>query len=164
MNTTVKDGFPYYIELLGNQNYIDLLFSEENSNFLRNISEEKSNFRFADGKWNIKQIVGHLTDHERIMTYRLLRISRKDETILPGYDQEAFILNSRFENLSYSIILEDFLNVRKSTQSFSRTLSEEQLQLKGKIWKFEMTIEDYFKALMGHELHHNYVLKEKYLI
>ena len=51
-------------------------------------------------KWSIKQIVGHINDHERIMTYRALRFSRKDLTQLPGYDQNLFVVNSRFDELN----------------------------------------------------------------
>jgi hypothetical protein len=58
--------------------------------------------------------------------------------------------------------LEDFKSVRNATRSFYKTLSKEQLQLKGKAWKFEMTIEDFLKATLGHELHHITVLREKY--
>ena len=160
----VSDGFPYYIELLENKNYLEQFASNENITLLESLTEEKASYRFASGKWSIKQIIGHITDHERIMIYRILRISRKDKSTLEGYDQELLVANSRFDELSLKQLLEDFKNVRKSTLSFISTLSEEQFQLKGLIWKFEMSIKDFLKATIGHELHHINVIKEKYLI
>ncbi|HMV78885.1 MAG TPA: DinB family protein [Leptospiraceae bacterium] len=163
MKYAVSDGFPYYIELLGEADYLKLFSSLEDFELLETISEEKANYRFAPDKWNIKQIVGHLTDHERIMIYRILRISRKDTAQLAGYDQELFTANSRFNEISYKQILTDFKNVRASSISFIDTLSQEQLKFKGLVWKFEMSIEEFLKAVIGHTIHHMNIIKEKYL-
>ncbi|HMV44286.1 MAG TPA: DinB family protein [Leptospiraceae bacterium] len=163
MKLTVEDGFPYYIELVGEKNWKEIYKAKESINLFEKIDEEKANYRFESGKWSIKQIVGHLTDHERIMTYRILRFSRKDETLLPGYDQETFIQNSNFEKIPFAVVLEDFKNVRNASISFINTLSEDQYKLKGKAWKYELTIEEFLKATIGHEMHHLNVLKEKYL-
>ena len=132
-------------------------------NLVSSISEEKSTYRYAEGKWSIKQIVGHMTDHERIMIYRTLRFSRKDETLLPGYDQDVLVNNSRFDEQTYNDLLDDFKNVRRATLSFIKSLSDAQLELKGKAWKYELTVEEFLKATIGHELHHIKVLKDRYL-
>ena len=113
--------------------------------------------------WNIRQIVGHITDHERIMTYRALRFSRKDTTQLPGYDQNIFVENSRFNELSLQKLIADFKNVRAATNSFIDSLSEFQLKLKGFAWKYELTVEEFLKATVGHEVHHVNIIKERYL-
>lgn len=101
MKYTVQDGFLYYIEMLGEGDYKQQFLSNENFTLLNSISEEKSNYCYEPKKWSIKQIVGHITDHERIMIYRMLRFSRKDTTPLPGYDQNMYVDNSRFNELSY---------------------------------------------------------------
>ena len=160
---TVSDGFPYYIEQLQNADYRQLFVSQDNFALLETISEDKAKYRYAPGKWSMKQIIGHITDHERIMTYRVLRISRKDTTPLAGYDQELLVANSRFDALSWLDLLADFKNVRAATVSLMNTFSEEQFYLKGFVWKFEMTIEDFLKSTIGHELHHINIIKEKYL-
>jgi uncharacterized damage-inducible protein DinB len=164
MNYTVQDGFPYYIELLGSEDYRLLFSSQDNFALLNAISEEQATYRYAADKWSIKQIVGHITDHERIMTYRALRFSRKDTTQLPGYDQNLFVDNSRFDELSFHQLVTDFKNVRAATNSFIESLSDAQLRLKGAAWKYELTVEEFLKATIGHELHHIEIIKEKYLI
>lgn len=164
MNHTVNDGFPYYIEMVGAKDYKELFSSKDNLNLLKSISEEKSTYRYAEGKWSIKQILGHITDHERIMTYRALRFSRKDQTLLPGYDQNLLVENSRFDEQPFSQLVSDFECVRNASLSFIKSLSKQQLMLTGKAWKFELTVEDFLKATIGHELHHMNVIKEKYLV
>jgi len=163
MTYTVQDGFPYYIELLGTKDYRALFASPENLDLLATISEEKATHRYAAGKWSIKQIVGHITDHERIMSYRALRFSRKDNTQLPGYDQDLFVDNSRFDELSFRQLLTDLSNVRAATNSFIDSLSETQLGLKGLAWKYTLTVDEFLKATIGHEMHHMNILKQRYL-
>lgn len=163
MKYTVQDGFCYYIELVGNADYKKLFASSSIFDLLHSMSEEQSTYRYAEGKWSIKQIVGHITDHERIMTYRSLRFSRNDKTLLPGYDQDVLVNGSRFDELSFLDLVDDLKNVRAATNSFINGLSDEQLQRTGKAWKFELTVEEFLKAIIGHELHHVAVLKEKYL-
>jgi hypothetical protein len=163
MKYTVQDGFPYYVELVGSTNYKQLFSSGEVFELLCSIPEEKASFRYEPGKWSIKQIVGHVTDHERIMLYRALRFSRNDKTQLPGYDQDLLVNNSRFDELSFDDLVTDFENVRAASNSFIRSLSEEQLQLKGTANKEELSVEEFLKAAIGHQVHHMNILKEKYL-
>jgi len=163
MQYSINDGFPYYIELLGDKDYYQLFTSNENVNLLKSITEEKAAYRYAPGKWSIKQIIGHITDHERIMTYRALRFSRKDKTALPGYDQNTFVDNSRFDEQPVSQLITDLENVRNASISFIHSLSKEQLALTGTAWKYELTVEEFLKATIGHEMHHIDILKQKYL-
>jgi hypothetical protein len=163
MRYTVQDGFPYYIELVENADYRQLFNSKENFWLLESLNEEQATYRYAPGKWSIKQIVGHITDHERIMMYRALRFSRRDTTQLPGYDQNLLVDNSRFGELSLQQLLTDFKNVRAATNSFIDSLFPSQLNLKGFAWKYELSVEEFLKATIGHEMHHINIIKEKYL-
>jgi hypothetical protein len=163
MKYSISDGFPFYIELLGDKDYRQLFASTENLELFKSVTEENAAYRYAPGKWSIKQIIGHVTDHERIMTYRALRFSRKDKTALPGYDQDTFVDNSRFDEQPVSQLITDLENVRNASNSFIRSLSKEQLALTGHAWKYELTVEEFLKATIGHELHHIEVIKQKYL-
>ena len=162
MRYSINDGFPYYIELLGDRDYIQLFNSKESLNLLTSLTDEQAAYRYAPDKWSIKQIIGHITDHERIMTYRALRFSRRDKTPLPGYDQNTFVDNSRFDELSISQLTTDFVNVRNASVSFINSLSKAQLALTGTAWKYELPVESFLKATIGHELHHMNVLKQLY--
>jgi hypothetical protein len=97
------------------------------------------------------------------MLYRALRFSWNDKTQLPGYDQDLLVNNSRFDELSFDDLVTDFENVRAASNSFIRSFSEEQLQLKGTANKQELTVEEFLKAAIGHQVHHMNILKEKYL-
>lgn len=163
MKYSINDGFPYYIELLGDNDYNQLFVSKENINLLKSVTEENATFRYAPDKWSIKQIIGHITDHERIMTYRALRFSRKDKTPLPGYDQNTFVDNSRFDEQPVSQLITDLENVRNASVSLIQSLSKEQLSLTGTAWKYELTVEEFLKATIGHEVHHINILQKKYL-
>jgi hypothetical protein len=163
MKYSVNDGFPYYIELLGEKNYRQQFFAKEAIDLFGSLTEEKGRFRYSPDKWSIKQIIGHITDHERIMTYRALRFSRNDKTLLPGYDQQLFVDNSLFDEQPVTQLIHDFDNVRNATISFMNSLSPEQLALTGTAWKYELTVEEFLKATIGHELHHLEIIKQKYL-
>ncbi|MFL5743195.1 MAG: DinB family protein, partial [Niastella sp.] len=94
--------------------------------------------------------------------YRALRFSRKDKTPLPGYDQDTFVDNSRFDELTISQLTTDLENVRNASISFMNSLSKAQLALTGTAWKYELPVESFLKATIGHELHHMEVLKRLY--
>ncbi|MFI1771898.1 DinB family protein [Thalassobellus citreus] len=164
MKHKISDGFPYYIECVGNNDYKQVFKSKQYIKLLGTLTEDQSTYRYADGKWSIKQIIGHITDHERIMMYRALCFSRKDKTLLPGYEQNLYVENSRFNEQPFSQLLTDLDNVRNASLSFIESLSPEQLLLTGKAWKFELTIEEFLKATIGHEMHHLDIIKQRYLI
>ncbi|MBO0322776.1 DinB family protein [Muricauda sp. CAU 1633] len=163
MKHTPQDGFPYYYELVQEQQ-LSVLFSESNTyDLLASLDEGKAAYRYAPGKWSIKQIVGHITDHERIKMFRAFQLSRNEEVQLWGYDQEALVKNSRFDELTLQQLLTDYVNVRKASQSFVDTLSIDQLQRKRWAKHHEVQLEDFLKSVIGHETHHLNIIKERYL-
>lgn len=158
-----QDGFTYYFDLVKDVDVYTLFSSLSTFEFLKSISEEKAAYRYAPDKWSIKQIVGHITDHERIKIFRSFQMSRNDIVQLWGYDQNFLVNNSRFEDLTMQKLVTDFSNVRKASLSFINTLSERQLKIKGWAKQYEITLEDFLKSIIGHEIHHLEVIKEKYL-
>jgi uncharacterized damage-inducible protein DinB len=158
-----EDGFPYYFDFVKNVDCRSLFSSSSTFAFLTSISEEKAVYRYALNKWNIKQIVGHITDHERIKTFRAFLKSRRELVELWGYDQNFLVDNSRFEELTLDQLITDFVNVRKAFISFIETLSESQLKIKGFAQQYEITLEDFLKSIIGHEKHHIDIIKERYI-
>ncbi|WP_106794688.1 DinB family protein [Aquimarina sp. Aq78] len=163
MKYTPEDGFPYYYDFVKNMNYQSLFSSSSTIEFLNSIGEEKAIYRYAPTKWNIKQIVGHITDHERIKIFRAFLMSRNESIELWGYDQNLLVKNSRFEELTLKQLIADFVNVRKASTSFIETLSKSQLKIKGMAQQYEITLEDFLKSIIGHEKHHITIIKERYI-
>ncbi|MCX2680037.1 DinB family protein [Galbibacter sp. EGI 63066] len=163
MKYTPKDGFPYYFDFVKDTDCQQLFSSLSSFIFLNSINEEKAAYRYAPDKWSIKQIVGHITDHERIKIFRAFLMSRNELVQLWGYDQNFLVDNSRFEELTLQQLVTDFLNVRKASISFVESLSENQLKIKGWANQYEVTLEDFLKSIIGHEIHHINIIKERYL-
>ena len=158
-----KDGFPYYFDLVGNIDLETLFSSLSTFTFLDSIDEKKAAYRYAPDKWSIKQIVGHITDHERIKIFRAFLLSRNESVELWGYDQNSLVENSRFEEMTFQQLKTDLQNVRKASISFVDALSKEQLKIKGMARQYEITLEDFLKSVIGHEIHHINIIKERYL-
>lgn len=160
---TPEDGFPYYFDLATNVDCQSLFSSLSTFTFLDSIDEEKAAYRYAPDKWSIKQVVGHITDHERIMMLRAFLMSRNEFVKLWGYDQISLTNNSRFEDLTFDQLRTDLLNVRKASTSFVETLSESQLKIKGMANQYEVTLDSFLKSVIGHEVHHLNIIKERYI-
>ncbi len=163
MKYASADGFPYYFDFVKNMDCRPLFSSLSTFTFLNSIDEEKAAYRYATNKWSIKQIVGHITDHERIKVYRAFLMSRNELVQLWGYDQNLLVKNSRFEELTFQQLRTDFLNVRNASIGFIETLSENQLKIKGMAGQYEITLESFLKSIIGHEIHHINIIKEKYI-
>ena len=118
MSYIPSDGFSYYFGLVGNMSCQELFSSTSTFEFLESIDEKKAAYRYARGKWNLKQIVGHITDHERIKMSRAHLLSRNETVPLWGYDQNALVENSRFDELPFNHLVNDFESTRKASISF----------------------------------------------
>lgn len=163
MNYTPKDGFPYYYNLVSRTDCKTLFSSHATFAFLSSIDEEKAAYRYAADKWSIKEIVGHMADHERIKIFRAFMLSRNEPVELWGYDQNSLVENSRFREMTFQELIGDLQNVRKASTSFVNGLSNRQLQIKGKAKHLEISLEEFLASIIGHEIHHITIIKEKYI-
>lgn len=107
-----------YIRLVPDGNIIDILLAQEKQmiELLASLTESQYAYRYAEGKWTLKEVVGHIADAERVMTYRLLRFARGDQTSLTGFDQELFM--PPFGSWTTEQLAEDYRAVRQSTITF----------------------------------------------
>ncbi|MFE5322626.1 DinB family protein [Paenibacillus sp. NPDC056579] len=158
---------PYYgtyIQLVPEGNLIQLLDDQLDAALalLSGLSEEEAAYRYAPGKWSIKEVIGHITDTERIMAYRLLRIARGDTTELPGFDQDIYISGASFDQCSLPFLLEDLTVVRRATLTLVKGLSEEAWRRQGVASSSPFTARALACVISGHELHHLKVLQERY--
>jgi hypothetical protein len=125
-------------------------------------SERDGNFRYAPDKWTVKEVLGHVTDTERIFAYRALRIARLDATPLSGFEQDDYVRAGAFGERSLADLAEEFAHVRSATVALFRPLSEEAWSRRGVANKNEITVRALAFIIAGHELHHREILKERY--
>jgi len=136
---------------------------EESKRTYSALTEQQGNFRYAPGKWTIKQVLGHVTDTERIFSYRAMRIARGDRTPIEGYEQDDYVRNGPFEHCALTDLIEEFRAVRDATLRLFKNLDETAWNRRGIANNNEVSVRAVAYTLAGHELHHLRVLKEKYL-
>lgn len=154
-----------YIGQVPDGDYVDILNNQEAAlvSLFSQLNEEQALSRYAPGKWSLKEVLAHITDTERIMSYRMLRISRGDTTDLPGFDQDVFINNNSFDNVTLSVLLQDFQAVRKATLALLPTISEAAWERVGTANTFAISARAIAYVIAGHAQHHLNVVEEKYL-
>jgi len=126
-------------------------------------SEEEGNFRYEPGKWSLKEMLGHMNDTERIMAYRALRIARGDQTPLPGFEQDDFVRDGPFAELSLSLLVEEFKTIRAATLTLLRTFRSQDWTRRGRASDHDITVRALVYIIAGHEVHHRNILQERYL-
>jgi len=125
-------------------------------------TERDGNFRYAPDKWTVKEVIGHLSDSERIFAYRALRIARADVTPLSGFEQADYVKTGGFGERSLADLAEEFAQVRSATVALLRPLTGEAWTRRGSANKNEVTVRALAYIIAGHELHHREILKERY--
>ena len=159
------DFFETYIKLVPGNTAMKRLQDSilDLQSIISNIPEEYENFRYAPDKWTVKDVIGHIIDTERIMTYRALRFARNDKVELPGYDQNIYAPHATYNQRSLYDIAHEFGLVRESSIILFKNLDEVALMRKGRANNWDMTVRSIIYVISGHELHHLHVLKTKYL-
>lgn len=130
---------------------------------LGQITEEQAVYRYAEGKWSLKEVLGHVADTERVMSYRLLRIARGDTTPLPGFDESLFVSHSNANARSVNELLQDFAAVRIATVSLMRQLDDPAWERRGVFSDHPGSARALAYIIAGHSIHHLNIVKERYL-
>ena len=136
---------------------------DEVSARLGRIGETRGDFRYAPGKWSIKEIVGHLSDAERIFAYRALRIARGDATPLPGFDENAYAPEVRADRRTLADLSAEWGDVRRASLALFRHLPEGAWERRGTASDKPVSVRALAYVLAGHVRHHLRVLEERYV-
>ena len=136
---------------------------EETCGLLQDLGEEQALHRYAEGKWSIKDIVGHLIDAERVFAYRALSFARQDPSELPSMEQDDWVKTAQADRRSLDDLLEELRRVRLSTVSLFESMDEEMSLRTGTASGCEFSVRTFPYIIAGHELHHQRILKERYL-
>src|SRR5215831_4539219 len=160
---------PYY------QSYIDQVSETDIMQVLRSelddldvllgsVPAEKETYAYADGKWTIRQIVGHLIDGERVFGYRALCIARGEKQNLPGFEQDDYLQTSPYNHIALEDLLSEMRLVRLSNLAMFRSLDEEAWSRVGLANNNEVSVRALAYIMAGHTRHHMKVLKQRYLV
>ncbi len=131
--------------------------------FLKSIPAEKRNFRYAKGKWSIKEMLQHILDTERVFAYRSLCIARKETASLPGFDENNYADNSKAKKRDWSEMIEELKVVRRSTEILYDSFDREQMATFGISNNNPISVSAIGFIMVGHINHHIKVIKERYL-
>jgi hypothetical protein len=162
------DYAPYYenyIKLVEGDDILRILNdqSKKTQDVLNSFSEHKGNFRYADGKWTVKEVVGHLLDTERVFAYRALCIARGEKKSLPGFDQDDYVKEGNFNRRELFELNYDFRLLRESNLLLFRSFTPEMLNRRGFASETSVTVLAILFMIAGHEKHHMKFLREKYI-
>ena len=160
---------PYYntyIRLVPGDDVVSHLSAQlaETLPLLRSISEDKSLYRYAEGKWSIRQIIGHLIDGERVFGYRALCIARGETQNLPGFDENEYMPNAPYENVELEDLLSEFRLVRLSNIAMMRNFDDDAWTRVGTANGTPVTVRALAFIMVGHVRHHMGVLRERYQV
>jgi len=157
--------FERYIKLVEGNNIIKILYEQNKiiRELIKSISDYKGNYRYADGKWTIKEVVGHVLDSERILAYRALSLARGEKKSLPGFDHNEYVRVGNFNRRELIELSFEFKLLRESNLLMFKNFSEEMLCKKGLADEASVTVLALLYIIAGHEKHHLNVLEEKYL-
>jgi uncharacterized damage-inducible protein DinB len=162
--TEYASNYEKYVALVLGNDIVAILEAQrlQMAQFLAARSERDGNFRYAPDKWSVKEVLGHITDTERIFAYRALRIARQDQTPLSGFEQDDYVRAGGFGERTLADLAEEFACVRSATVALFRPLSEEAWSRRGMANKNEVTVRALAFIIAGHELHHREILNERY--
>ncbi len=127
------------------------------------IPEAKADFRYAEGKWSIREVLCHMMDAERIFAYRALTFARNDKTPLPGFDENAYAAHLNATSRSLRHIGDQMQHLRTTSVDLFDSFSEEMLKRKGTANNNELSVVALGFIIAGHEMHHCKILQERYL-
>jgi hypothetical protein len=153
--------FHTYIRLVPDGDLIDVLSQQlaETKTLLASIPEDKAGFRYDEGKWSLRQVVGHVVDSERIFAYRALRIGRNDRTPLAGFDQDVLAASAPFDEIPLRDILREFEAVRTASILLLRGMQPEAWDRLGTSDGKPLTMRAIAFVIAGHEANHRHLVR-----
>ena len=153
----------YIAAVAGESNGADTLARQQRQiEQLRGLSADRAAHRYADGKWSVKEVIGHLADTERVLSYRLMRVARGDTTPMPRFDEKVVAANSNADGRSLEDLVDELAQVRASTMALVRSLDEASLNRRGTVGEWSLSARGLVFITAGHFAHHMSILRDRY--
>lgn len=168
MNPLKSDEYPAifndYIETVTGDVMLELTEQIQSfPQFITRIPDDLGTHTYGEGKWTVKEVLCHIVDAERIMTYRALRFARNDMTALSPFEQDEFVANGRHNQRKMADIAEEFVHLRKANLCLFETFDEAELNRKGMASDRLISVRAFLYVIAGHLNHHVNILKTRYL-
>lgn len=153
-----------YIATLSNENLIEEfeIALHRFIRFVQDITMDKHDYAYAPGKWTIKDIIQHLIDCERILSYRALCIARNDKTNFPNFDEDRYAIEAKGNTKSLMHLLTELTSVRQATLLLFKSFNDEELTRMGTASDAPISVRALGFIIIGHQNHHQKVFLEKY--
>lgn len=135
---------------------------EEIAATLGGIPEQRGEYRYAEGKWTVKTLIGHVIDAERIFSYRALRLARGDKTALPGFEEDSYAQTAGSDARRVADLTSELLDVRTSTIRLFDSFPDDAWERRAMVSVGEVTVRALAYIVAGHARHHLNVLRERY--
>ena len=160
-----KEDYEDYVSLIEETDIVSAMKKQltEVENLFASIPEEKGEFAYAEGKWTIKELLGHLINGERVFSYRALRISRGDQTPLAGFDQDLLTDNGNFNLISLADLIEEFSHLCQANIIFFQNLNDEAWSRTGTVNDNSVSVRALAYNMVNHIRHHINNLRLHYL-
>jgi len=154
-----------YVDLVPDGDILEILRDQlgETLALLQHVPRERENYRYAPGKWSLREVVGHVLDTERVMAYRALAMSRSEGVDLPGMDQEEWARHSNAATRSLDDLASEWAAVRRANVHMFATLPEEAAARRGRASGNDFTVRSFAWIVAGHEIWHRERLASDYL-
>lgn len=135
---------------------------EQLNSFNKDLLTTLDGKRYAPDKWTVNEVIQHVTDFERILTYRTLLFARKEGSIPQGIDEKPLAANTNANRRPIADVIEELQLVRFATKAMFQGFDDEILQNRGTNWKYEISVLGMGFTIIGHQLHHFKVIEDKY--
>jgi uncharacterized damage-inducible protein DinB len=153
-----------YVAGLPEGDVLDILARQrdETTALFSTASADRWHFRYAPGKWSVAEVLGHLCDAERIMSYRALRFGRGDHTPVPGFEENDYVPTGRFDERRPDGLIAEYQTVRQATIALFTHLPDDAPARRGVANGAEVSVRALIHIIAGHERHHLGILRERY--
>ena len=157
--------FQTYINYVQEEDVMTAIENQQSviDNFFDRISEEKSTYAYAEGKWTLKELLQHVIDTERIFIYRALAFARKETQSLPGFDEKTYAANSDANARTWKSLCEELKAVRNTSRLLFENFTDEMLSSSGLANNNPTTVNAIGFILVGHVYHHKNIVETRYL-
>ncbi|MEZ4857803.1 MAG: DinB family protein [Flavobacteriaceae bacterium] len=164
----IEEYAPFYQGYIQKSSHIELLEGlvvglKNTTTLFETFPVPKQEYSYAEGKWTPKELFLHLIDSERVFAYRALFIARAKNAALMGFDQDEFVANCNAHYRRMESLIEEYKAVRNASISLFNSFTESDLLKMGSANNAKVSVRAIGKIIIGHEIHHSIILKERYL-